>query len=299
MENKKAVYERRDFLEDIVRAGMAGLLVAPVLKNLHSAPSYTVEQIIDLIMKEVPGERLPETVDTIKSGSGDQVVTGIVTTMFATVRVIEEAARRKANFIIAHEPTFYNNTDDLNWVHDNHVVKEKQRLLEKHRIAIWRFHDYWHRMIPDGILYGVLQKMEWLEYSPKGEASFRVPEQSLGEIVYQLKTNLGIPHLRVIGNLTSPCSRIALLPGAWPGQKQVELMEKSEADLLIVGESSEWETPEYIRDARSFGKHVSMIILGHSFSEEPGMEWLVQWLQPKVPGMPVSHVASGEAYSWL
>ncbi len=299
MENKKVVYKRRDFLEDIVRAGTAGLLVAPVLTSLHSPPSYTVEEIIDLIMKEVPGERLPETVDTIKSGSGDQVVTGIVTTMFATVRVIEEAARRKANFIIAHEPTFYNNTDDLNWVHDNHVVKEKQRLLEKHQIAIWRFHDYWHRMIPDGILYGVLQKMEWLEYSPKGEASFRVPEQSLGEIVYQLKTNLGIPHLRVIGNLTSPCSRIALLPGAWPGQKQVELMEKSESDLLIVGESSEWETPEYIRDARSFGKLVSMIILGHSFSEEPGMEWLVQWLQPKVPGMPISHVASGEAYSWL
>ena len=298
MENKKGVYKRRDFLQDMVKAGTAGLLVGPVLRNLQPA-SYTVQQIIDLIIAEVPGGKLPETVDTIKSGSGDQVVTGIVTTMFATVRVIEEAARRKANFIIAHEPTFYNHTDDLNWVQDNQVVKEKQNLLEKHQIAIWRFHDYWHRMKPDGILYGVLQKMEWLEYSPKGEPSFRVPEQSVGEIVYQLKTNLGIPHLRVIGNLTTPCSRIALMPGAGGGQKQVDFLVTSEADLLIVGESSEWETPEYIRDARSFGKAVTMIILGHSFSEEPGMEYLVQWLKPKVPEIPISHVASGEAFMWL
>jgi hypothetical protein len=76
-------------------------------------------------------------------------------------------------------------------------------------------------------------------------------------------------------------------------------VENSNTDLLIVGESSEWETPEYIRDARSFGKPVSMIILGHAFSEEPGMEWLVKWLQPKIPAMNITHVGSGEAFGWV
>jgi putative NIF3 family GTP cyclohydrolase 1 type 2 len=299
MENKKKVYRRRDFLGNIVKAGTAGLLVAPVIQKIPPEKFLTVSEIIDLILKEVPGGKLPETVDTIKAGNGDLLVSGIVTTMFATVKVIEEAARLKANFIIAHEPTFYNHTDDSNWVGNNQVVKQKQELLKKHQIAVWRFHDYWHRMNPDGILHGVLLKTGWIQYSPKDEANFQIPAQSLADVVDHLKKTLGIPHLRVIGDLSASCSRVSLLPGASGGQRQVAEVEKSNTDLLIAGESSEWETPEYIRDARSFGKPVSMIILGHSYSEEPGMEWLVEWLQPKVPGMKISHVASGEAFTWV
>ena len=298
MENKKKVYRRRDFLGNIVKAGTAGLLVSPVIQKIPPERFLTVSEVINLILKEVPGGKLRETVDTIKAGSGDQMVTGIVTTMFATVKVIEEAARIKANFIIAHEPTFYNHTDDVNWVRNNRVVRQKQDLLQKRQIAVWRFHDHWHRMNPDGILHGLLLKTGWIQYSPKDEVNFQIPPQSLADIVDHLKNSLGIPHLRVIGDLSASCSKISLLPGAWGGQRQIAAVEGSDTDLLIVGESSEWETPEYVRDARSFGKPISMIILGHAFSEEPGMEWLVQWLQPKIPGMKITHVASGEAFGW-
>ncbi|MFI5193553.1 MAG: Nif3-like dinuclear metal center hexameric protein [Chitinophagales bacterium] len=293
------MYKRRDFLGDLVKAGTAGLLVVPALPNLALAKSLTVTEVIDLILKEVPGGRLSSTVDTIKSGRGDQLVTGIVTTMFATVKVIEEAVKLKANFIIAHEPTFYNHTDDINWVPNNGVVKQKQELLAKHQIAVWRFHDHWHRMRPDGILHGVLLKTGWISYSPNDDVNFQIPTLSLSGVVGHLKKTLGIPHLRVVGDLSSPCSRVTLLPGAAGGQLQVGLAEISKTDLLIVGECSEWETPEYIRDARSFGKPISLIVLGHAFSEEPGMEWLVQWLQPKVPEMKITHVASGEAFVWV
>ncbi|MEO6961239.1 MAG: Nif3-like dinuclear metal center hexameric protein [Puia sp.] len=293
------IYKRRDFLGDLVKAGTVGLLVVPALPNLVPAKSLTVTEVIDLILKEVPGGRLSSTVDTIKSGRGDQLVTGIVTTMFATVKVIEEAVKLKANFIIAHEPTFYNHTDDINWVPNNRVVKQKQELLARHQIAVWRFHDHWHRMRPDGILHGVLLKTGWISHSPNDDVNFRIPTLSLGGVVGHLKKTLGIPHLRVVGDLSSPCSRVTLLPGAAGGQRQVGLAEISETDLLIVGECSEWETPEYIRDARSFGQSISLIVLGHTFSEEPGMEWLVLWLQPKVPEMKITHVASGEAFGWV
>ncbi|HEY4154538.1 MAG TPA: Nif3-like dinuclear metal center hexameric protein, partial [Puia sp.] len=222
MENNKRIYPRRDFLGNMVKAGTAGLMVVPAIQSLQLEKSLTVSEIIDLILQEVPGGRLTDTVDTIKAGSGDQSVTGILTTMFATVKVIEEAVRLNANFIIAHEPTFYNHTDDINWVRDNQVVKQKQELLQKHQIAVWRFHDQWHRMNPDGILHGVLLKTGWARYSPKDEMHFEIPRQSLGGIVDHLKTTLGIPHLRVIGDLSASCSRISLLPGAWGGQRQVE-----------------------------------------------------------------------------
>jgi hypothetical protein len=68
---------------------------------------------------------------------------------------------------------------------------------------------------------------------------------------------------------------------------------------LIVGEVSEWETAEYIRDANLLGKKIALIVLGHSVSEEPGMEWMVDWLQPKLSDVKVTHVASGNPFTWV
>jgi putative NIF3 family GTP cyclohydrolase 1 type 2 len=295
---EKNLYKRRDFLGNVVKAGAAGMIATPLLWSFIPEESLTVSQIIDRILAEVPGGKLADTVDTLKSGSGDSVVTGIVTTMFATVKVIEMAAKMKANFIIAHEPIYYNHQDDANWVENNSVVREKKALLEKNKITIWRFHDHWHRIKPDGILHGVLLKTGWLAFNPKEENIIQVPAQSLDDIMRHLKDSLGIPHLRFIGDRSSLCSIIALLPGSSGGQKQLKTLIEGKADLIIVGESSEWETPEYIRDARALGKPVSMIVLGHAYSEEPGMEWLVQWLKPKLPDMKITHIASGEPFAW-
>jgi putative NIF3 family GTP cyclohydrolase 1 type 2 len=295
---EKNLYRRRDFLGNSVKASVAGMLFSPMLDHFSPTDPLTVSQVIDRIIAEVPGGKLNHTVDTLKSGSGDRVVTGIVTTMFATVKVIEAAAKLKANFIIAHEPTYYNHEDDTGWVENNTVVLEKRALLEKNQITVWRFHDYWHRMKPDGILHGVLLKTGWLAQNPKEERVFQIPAQPLDDIIRQLKESLKIPHLRYIGDRDSLCSIIALMPGAGGGQMQISSFIGGKADLLIVGESSEWETPEYFRDARALGKPVSMIVLGHAYSEEAGMEWLVQWLKPKVPGLPITHIASGEAFVW-
>ena len=76
-------------------------------------------------------------------------------------------------------------------------------------------------------------------------------------------------------------------------------MEKEKPDMLIVGEVHEWETAEYIRDARMPGSKTSLIILGHSVSEEPGMQFPVEWLQPKIPGMKITHIASGDPFTWV
>ena len=172
--------ERRTFISNALKiAGGSALLTIPgmsmaIIDN-HPMKSYTVQDIINIILKEIPGAPFSKTVDTIKSGSADQQVTSIVSTMFATVKVIEQAAGLKANFIIAHEPTFYNHEDNTNWVSDNEVVKKKQELLKEHGIAVWRFHDYWHTYRPDGIGYGVLKSAGWLPYYQPGKRVIQLP----------------------------------------------------------------------------------------------------------------------------
>jgi putative NIF3 family GTP cyclohydrolase 1 type 2 len=300
MDDFKNDLNRRKFIETGLKVvGAATLLSVPAINVFAAKKDYTVQDIIDLILKEIPAAPFKQTVDTLKSGSGDQKVTGIVTTMFATVEVIRKAVSMKANFIIAHEPTFYNHTDDVNWTGNNEVVKQKQELLKQNGITVWRFHDYWHAYRPDGITYGVLKKTNWLQYNKNAEITFAIPGASLKQIAEHLKTSLAIEHVRVIGDLSASCRNVALLPGAWGGQKQISTVEKEKPDLVIVGEVHEWETAEYIRDARLLGAKTSLIVLGHSVSEEPGMEWLAESLQPKLQGIKVTHIASQNPFIWV
>src|ERR1700754_2453610 len=85
---------RRKFC--INTATVAGALVTAPLINRASSfikvdADYTVGQIMDLFISQVPGGALTTTVDTLKSGNRDIKVTGIVTTMFATIEVIRKA----------------------------------------------------------------------------------------------------------------------------------------------------------------------------------------------------------------
>lgn len=293
---------RRNFLlQSATLVGGISLLSSP-LKGLAGELSllqkeYTVDEIMNLIIKEVPNAPFKQTVDTLKSGNPDQKVTGIVTTMFATIPVIEQAKALNANFIIAHEPVYYNHEDKKNWVSNNSVQQKKQALLEKYQIAVWRFHDYCHQLKPDAISYGVAKKANWLPYYKAGSTLLEIPPMKLEELVKHLKTSLQIEHLRVIGNKEQSCKRIALLPGAWGGAMQVSIAESQKPDVLVIGELQEWETAEYIRDGQAFGKNTSLIVLGHAQSEEPGMEWVAEWLQPKLNGLKVTHVASGNPFS--
>jgi putative NIF3 family GTP cyclohydrolase 1 type 2 len=284
-------------------AGASAFFVLPGIARATHFPlrreTYKVQDIIDIILKEIPGAPFKDTVDTIKSGRGDQQVTAIVTTMFPTVKVIEEASRIKANFIIAHEPSFYNHKDDTNWVPTNEILRKKQLLLKQNDIAIWRFHDYWHSYVPDGIGHGFLINTGWLKYYRPGRMTIQLPSISLKDLILHLQKTLGIAHMRFIGDPEQQCQFISLIPGAAGGQEQISLVETDRPDVLIVGEVREWETAEYIRDGRQLGSKTALIILGHGVSEEPGMEWLVEWLKPKVPGLPISHIPSGDPFIWV
>ena len=94
--NRVSNHSRREFIASVSSVlgaisfmplpGSAGIdLKVPVQK-------MTVKQVIDLILTTIPGAPFKETVDTIKSGEEGQEVKGIVTTMFATVEVIQRTA---------------------------------------------------------------------------------------------------------------------------------------------------------------------------------------------------------------
>ncbi|MFW5973022.1 MAG: Nif3-like dinuclear metal center hexameric protein, partial [Bacteroidota bacterium] len=256
-----------------------------------------IQEVIDLLIGTAPIPPLKDTVDTVKTGDPSQPLKGIVSAMFATVDVVQKAIDRGANFIVAHEPTFYNHADETDWLSNDPVHQQKLRLLDRHAIVVFRFHDYWHRYKPDGILQGVLRQLEWQDYVHEDE-TVTIPETTLAELVARVKRRMQVPAVRVIGDSSMICRRVGLLPGAWGGRRQISTIGRDDVDVLICGEVNEWETPEYVRDAVALGQDKGLIVTGHYASEEAGMRWLAEWLRLRLPDVAIHHVPSRDPFRY-
>jgi putative NIF3 family GTP cyclohydrolase 1 type 2 len=296
---------RRHFVATLGKlAGTSLIMTLPGAghaENLWKPAAFTVQQVIDRILKEFPNPRIQNTVDKIRSGSLDQEVTGIVTTMFPTIEVIEKTAKAGANFIIAHETPFYNNPDETDWLKDDDAYKYKVDLLNRHKIAIWRFHDNWHAHKPDGIAWGNLKKLGWeAYYNPQTPRLITLPQpMTIKAIVERVKKRLGISTVRLVGNLQQQCTTIYLAFGYMDPRAQIPVLQQTRPDLILSGETREWETVERVRDGLAMGQKTSLLILSHSVSEEAGMEYAAQWLQPMVPGIKVTHIPSNNPFTFL
>jgi len=294
---------RRRFLSSV--AGLAGTSLVMALPKISLAKNlwqtFTVRQVIDVILKEIPSAPFATTVDQLRSGNMEQAVTGIVTTMFPTIKVIEKTAETGANLIIAHETPFYNNQDETDWLKDDDVYRYKVQLLNKHKIAIWRFHDYWHSHKPDGIIMGNLMKLGWEKhYDMNKPRVLTLPEaMSLKSIATLAKKRLGISTVRVVGNLNQDCRTIYLAFGYMDSKRQIAAIQEFKPDLILSGETREWETVERVRDGQLMGQKTALLVLSHSVSEEAGMEYAASWLQPKVAGVKVTHIASANPFTFI
>ena len=256
----------------------------------------TVGEIIALLkaaVPEMPEGPLDGSSDTLKVGHEETQVTGTVTTFLATAEVIEKTAALGAN-LITHEPTFYHHDDSVVTFPGDAVIGRKMEVLESHNIAVFRYHDYWHMHRPDGIYTGVVRQTGWQEYLEKGNQHvFTLPPTPLNEMVRRVKHTFGVDTVRVIGDENARYERVGLFVGSPGPHWQLPSVTTDRLDLLICGEVNEWELVEYVRDARTYGRTLGLIIVGHQPTEEAGMAYLAQWLRPKLQDIPVTHVPSG------
>jgi len=261
----------------------------------------TANEVIDRIKGNLGVPWKTPTVDTFKAGDPNAKVTGIATTMMATLDVLQRAAAKGDNLIITHEPTWYDHqdtTDQLPMKDDDPVVKEKRAFIEKNHLIIWRFHDHWHRNTRDGILDGQVHAMGWEKYQdPSNSHLFTIPEKTVGQIADELQKKLGIAVMRVVGDRKMKVTRVALSPGATGFRLESGALEIPGVQLLISGESREWETVEYVADAAAQGRQKALIMLSHVPSEQFGMDECAKWLRTFVTEVPVDFIPTKDPFA--
>jgi putative NIF3 family GTP cyclohydrolase 1 type 2 len=235
--------------------------------------------------------------DTFKFGGPDTEVTGIATTAFCSLDVVQRASSAGLNMIIPHEVTFWNDRDDISSLADHPIYKAKTDFMRTHNIVVFRMHDHMHVQRPDFTFVGSARSLgldKQYETDPQSHR-YTIPETTLGALAADLQKRLGAKAFRVVGDATAKVSRLQLGVG-YSGVR----VDTADVDVLISGESQEadgtLDNAEYVLDAAALGRAKGWIILGHTVSEEQGMQEMAQWMKSFTPEIPVQLVRAGEPF---
>lgn len=275
----------------------------------------TVKEITEAIVQKT-GAAIPEekSCDRLITGSFSAEVTGIVTSFMVTLEVLHAAVEHRANLIITHEPTgFFERKQDDSFAWNNPVYFAQKKLIDENQTNIWRFHDHMHAEQKDGIYRGFEKEMDWVRYliPPEPGSAFshfggcyEIPETSLRELASFYKTKLCMNGVRIVGSPEMRVKRVGVLVGGG-GQglgnplNPMKIMEERNLQVLVCGEVLELFLAPYIRDMETLGYDRALLVLGHERSEECGMKYLGEWMQPFLQGTPVTFVDSKDPFDYL
>ena len=255
----------------------------------------SVGQVIDRIKTNVAIPWREQTVDNLIAGTSQMPVNGIASTMMATLDVLQRAAAKGLNMVITHEPTYYSHQDRTEPVQQESVYQVKRDFIQQQGMAVFHFHDHWHARRPDGIATGMIRELGWEKNTdPQNPRLFTFAETPLARFAQGIASKLNIKTMRVIGDPQLPVKRVlaswgnvSLMPG---------IPYLAQADVLVVGETHEWELVEYVQDAITSGQKKALIILGHLVSEQAGMKYCAEWLKGFIPEVPIEFIAASEPY---
>ena len=257
----------------------------------------TAAEVVERIKLKLAGEGVvwgPSAFDKFHLGDPNTPVIGVATTFESTFDVLKRASAAKKNFVITHESTFWDGFDPVEVMLHDPVCQAKIRFAEENHMAVWRIHDHWHRRKPDPIFAGLARKLEWSSYYSLDTRPrhYEIPEMSLEEVARHIQSKLGTRNVVVVGD---PGLRVKTIGDCAHILSSV-LPALRTCDVALVGETPEYATFEYLRDAMALGMRKGVVMISHEALEEWGMETCAEWLKPIVPEIPVEWIPTGDPF---
>ena len=277
----------------------------------------TIQEIIDKICEFHPPLTRPDTVDVIKWGDPSAECTGVAVTCFASIEVIRRAVELGVNFIIVHEPTFFNDPEETGFLEGNAAYEEKRRLLDEKGIVIWRDHDHIHgpgkpgmpaseRKFPDMIFCGIMEELGWREYltgSEKKPLEYRIPATTVEGLAKELMDKLNLNGIRIIGDKKAPVEKVFITEHIWGrgDDPKIRYIEEGGFDAIIPLETVDWTILEYVIDSCAAGRPRAVLSMGHFNFEKPGMKYMADKWLPEILGgaVPVHFIPCADTYDYI
>ena len=284
---------RRSFLH--AGAGLAGAAI--VRPRLFAQAPIAAADVVQRIKDRVGIPWRTQTVDNVVAGRPETRVRGIATTMMATLEVLQRAAAAGRNMVITHEPTFYSHQDTTEPFAQDATYQFKAAFVNQHDMVVFRFHDHWHAMKPDGVAFGMARELGWEKNRvADSQREFTFGGITLGELAAQVRERLGARTVRVVGDPGMRVTRVAASWGYYTFSATTLPLARPDVDVFVCGETREWETVEYAQDLVASGKKKGLIVIGHVASEQAGMKYCAEWLKGFISEVPIEYVPASEPF---
>jgi putative NIF3 family GTP cyclohydrolase 1 type 2 len=289
---QRADVTRRQFV--FILASASTLLPARMARGQQ--PDLTAQKVIDRVRANVGVPWRDTTVDGFKAGDPATVVTGVATTVMATLDVLRRAAAARQNLVITQEPTFYSANDEPGNRAADPVYLAKKAYIDEQRLVVWRFSDHWNARQPNESAAALAAALGWsTNRLPGAEQIYQLPETSLGALIAHVRSRLGARGgLRTIGKPAMRVRTVFISPGGTPVPATVLNLRR--ADVVLTGEPREWEAVPYVLDTWSTDHGKALIAIGRNVSETPGMQACATWIRSLVPEVPVEGIPAVDPY---
>jgi NIF3 (NGG1p interacting factor 3) len=287
------LFSRRQFVAFAAAGCVPGLRVGA---QPSQQTSITAQQLIDRIKANLGAVWRDKTIDGFKAGDPATVVTGVVTTVSATLPVLQRAVAAGHNLVITQEPVFYSLNDEPGNRAADPVLLAKKAHIEQKGLVVFRLSDHWTARQPNPMAPALAETLGWTEHRAAGaDDIYNIPPTTLGALQTYIRTRLAVRGgLRSVGPASMPVRTVLISPATTDLPSTVARL--SRADVIIAGEPREWEAVPYVLDMRSAGHSKGMIALGRLLSEEPGMRACATWIKSFVPELRVESITVGDPY---
>jgi len=153
-------------------------------------------------------------------------------------------------------------------------------------------------MQPDGIAVGMVKQLGWEKHvdDVRNPKRLTFPAIPLAKLAQEIEAKLKARTMRVVGDPGLPIHKVQTSWGYCGRLAGIKMISEPDVDLLVCGETREWELVEFVRDASAQGKRKALILVGHVLSEQGGMVHCADWLKGFIPEVPVGFVPTLEPF---
>lgn len=239
---------------------------------------------------------LTKTCDGFKYGDPATGIKGIAVSWMATISVIRRAFTHGHNFIITHEPTFYNHWDKTRGFRISAAYKRKIEYLSRSNMVIYRLHDTWDMFDTYGILDSWASSLDLKKVTAFDgyHKVYEIPSTELTQLARQIKRRMKLQSVRIVGRPQRIVTRVGLGVGAWGTIKNLKACMRMGADVFVTGETCEWQSVRFAEDSG-----ICMIVVGHINSENFGIRSLARFLKHHFPDLKIEFLDANDPYRYL
>ena len=173
----------------------------------------TAGEVIDRIRKNLGAPWRDATYrDTFKFGGPDTTVTGIATTAFVTLDVIQKAGAAGLEHDHSARGHLLERSRRRDLVSGDPLYQAKVDVMRKHNIVVFRMHDHMHVQRPDFTYVGSARAigLDAKDETAPSSHRFVIPATTLGALAADIQRRTGARALRVVGDPNAKVSRIQL-----------------------------------------------------------------------------------------